>query len=70
MGGVEDRVKEFLEARKNVGAILESPRAGRDLPLRVDSGSMCCAICCGALCDGNFAMIDGKFYCLKCREGK
>ena len=47
MTTVEERVKGFLEAWKNIG----DPH---------------CTECGEELVDGNFAMIEGKFVCLKC----
>lgn len=54
MTGVEERVKVFLEAW--------NLRDGK-----LDKAALC-QVCGQEIVDGNFAMIDGKLICLKCRE--
>ncbi len=50
MGGVEERVKEFLESCKRMAI----------------AKIVACSSCGAELTDGNFAVIDGKLFCLDC----
>lgn len=58
MSGVEDRVREFLGNRGTMAERRDT--TGHEI-------FYCCS--CGTeLADGSFKVIDGKLYCLLCRE--
>jgi hypothetical protein len=60
MSGVQDRVKGFLETWQIIG------NQGCHSEAIAEESLNC--HCCGAKpSDGNFAVIDGKLYCLKCK---
>ena len=77
MGGVEQRVKEFLttwQRRKimklSVDGMLESPyrfQTDEEIDREIEKIHLYCD--CGVeLVDGNFVLIDGTLRCLVCHE--
>jgi hypothetical protein len=59
MGGVEDRVREFLNSRKMQDSSFKAIDPEPETELH-------CCECGTGLADGAFVMISGKPYCLEC----